>query len=42
MGDEVGTRYHTFFLMSIDMYVQYTHVLCYNIEEYGICIFCNR
>ena len=24
------------------IYLSYTHVLCYNIQEYGICSFCNR
>ena len=25
-----------------NIYLSYTYVLCYNIQEYGICSFCNR
>jgi len=24
------------------IYLPYTYVLCYNIQDYGICSFCNR
>ena len=34
--------YYVCRICTYTMYLSYTYVLCYNIQEYGICSFCNR